>query len=279
MNSPPTTCSACGLCCTRIEDFSVTLGQSAIVEHINLHIHCGELTALIGPNGAGKTTLLRAIIGELPHTGQVRFIHAQNKGRHSAPRIGYVPQRFEIDTTSPISVLDLLAAAGSRRPVWAGISGRFRARALGQLALVETQDLAEQKLGRLSWGQIQRVLLALALDPLPDLLLLDEPVSGVDRAGIGLFYRMVSRLRLRYDLSIILVSHDLNEIAGLADRMLFLNRSILCDGTPAEALANPIVRKTFGMDIAPDSIKPSADVTARRERGAAARDFHEKGGG
>lgn len=278
MNDRQATCSACDLCCTRIEDFSVTLGQSPVVERINLHIHCGELTALIGPNGAGKTTLLRAIIGELPHTGSVRFIHARNEGRLSVPRIGYVPQRFDIDMTSPISVLDLLAAAGSRRPVWTGVSRRFRAHALKQLAIVEAQDLAELRLGCLSWGQMQRVLLALALDPLPDLLLLDEPVSGVDRAGIGLFYRMVSRLRLRYDLSIILVSHDLAEIGGLADRMLFLNRSILCDGSPADVLANPLVRKSFGLDIVPGAIEPSSDIIARQGHGAAARASREQGG-
>ena len=278
MTTGAETCPTCDLCCTRIEDFSVTLGQSAILEHINLHIHCGELTALIGPNGAGKTTLLRAIIGELPHTGQVQFIHARNKGRTSAPHIGYVPQRFDIDLTSPISVLDLMAAAGSRRPIWTGVSRRVRTHALEQLALVEAQDLVDHKLGSLSWGQLQRVLLALALDPLPDLLLLDEPISGVDRAGIGLFYRMVSKLRLRYDLSIILVSHDLSEITALADRMLFLNRSILCDGTPADVLANPLVRKTFGLDIVPDSIQPSPDVIQRQGHGGESCDLHEKEG-
>lgn len=278
MNDSPHTCPTCDLCCTRIKDFSVTLGQSKVLEHINLHIHCGELTALIGPNGAGKTTLLRAIIGELPHTGQVEFIHARQDGRPSAPRIGYVPQRFDIDLTSPTSVLDLLAAAKSRRPIWTGVSCRARTHAIEQLALVEAQNLVDSRLGSLSWGQLQRVLLALALDPLPDLLLLDEPVSGVDRAGIGLFYRMVSKLRLRYDLSIILVSHDLSEITALADRMLFLNRSILCDGAPASVLANPLVRKTFGLDIVPDAIQPSADVVERRRHGEAICDLNERPG-
>ncbi len=239
----------CGGCCTRLIDFGVTLNSAVILEAINLHVHCGELTVLLGPNGAGKTTLFRAMLGELPYSGSLHFVHAGNEERFIHPRIGYVPQKLEIDTLAPITVLDLFAGALAKRPVWLGHSSAIRAKALDMLALVNSQALLNQRLGQLSSGQLQRVLLALALTPVPDLLLLDEPVSGVDPAGIDLFYRMVSELRQTFDLSILLVSHDIPTAARFADRIIFLNRTILCDGSPREVLAGPCIRQTFGVDL------------------------------
>jgi zinc transport system ATP-binding protein len=110
-------------------------------------------------------------------------------------------------------------------------------------------NLIDKQLGQLSCGQLQRVLLALALTPTPEILLLDEPVSGVDQAGIELFYRMVSQFRHDFDLAILLISHDLPAVARFADRMVFLNRTILSDGTPQEVLSHPLVKQTFGYDF------------------------------
>ncbi|MBI2437941.1 MAG: metal ABC transporter ATP-binding protein, partial [Lentisphaerae bacterium] len=220
------------------------------LEAINLHVHCGELTVLLGPNGAGKTTLFRALLGELPYTGSLRFVHADSEERFVHPRIGYVPQKLDIDALAPVTVLDLLSGALAQRPVWLGHPRALRAKANDMLALVNAQALLDQRLGRLSCGELQRVLLALALMPTPDLLLLDEPVSGVDPSGIDLFYRMVSELRRTYDLSILLGSHDIPTAARFADRMICLNRTILCDGAPREVLAGPCIRQTFGVDLA-----------------------------
>jgi len=250
--------ATCGGCCTRLLDFGVRLGGTAVLEHIQLHVHCGELSALIGPNGAGKTTLFRALLGEVPHTGQVRFVHAGNEQRFESPRIGYVPQLLEFDRTAPVSVRDLFAAATTRRPLWAGVDRRCRQAALDALALVGAQDLFARNLGRLSGGELQRVLLALALNPQPDLLLLDEPVSGVDQGGMELFYRMVSQLRRQLDLSILLITHDLAAVARVADRMIFLNRRVLADGPPAAVLASPLIREVFGLEFsarAPDFVQ------------------------
>ncbi len=253
---PPGT--ACKACCTRLVDFGVRLGGNAILESVNLHVHCGELTAIIGPNGAGKTTLFRAMLGELPHSGELRFVHAGDHGRTLVPRIGYVPQKLDFDPASPVTVTDLFAAATSRLPVWLGTSAASRRLAREALARVEAADLADCRLGQLSGGQLQRVLLALALEPLPDLLLLDEPVSGVDQAGTDLFYQRVCRLRHQFDLSVILVSHDLAEVARHADRLIFLNRTVLADGPPAQVLAEPAVRRAFNLDVIFQ--KPSAGV-------------------
>lgn len=237
---------ACGLCCTTIEDLGVVRGKTVILDHVNLHIHCGELTALIGPNGGGKSTLLKALLGDISHSGRLSYLNAIG-GDSVKPIIGYVPQQLEFDPGSPLCVLDLFAAARRRLPVWLGAGKRMRQHASYQLARVQAEHLLMRRLGDLSGGELQRVLLALALDPMPDLLLLDEPVSGVDQRGLELFYDLVSGLRLQNDLSIILVSHDLNLVARHADRVVLLNQSIQLVGTPQMVFSDPSVIKSFGL--------------------------------
>jgi zinc transport system ATP-binding protein len=237
--------NACNLCCTKIEDFNVTLGKTEILKEINLHIHCGELTAIIGPNGAGKTTLLKAILGEIKHTGRLNFLDAQGK-QTNHPVIGYVPQSMHIDPGSPISVMDLFIASQSNVPVWLGHTKAGRGQTLDALSRVQAEHLVKKRLGNLSGGEMQRVMLALALLPIPDILLLDEPISGVDQRGMELFYGLVSKLREEYDLSIILVSHDLGLVQQYADRVVLLNKMIECIGTPGEVFSDPKIRETFG---------------------------------
>jgi zinc transport system ATP-binding protein len=247
-----------GSCCTRLTDFGVALAGTQVLRAVNLHVHCGELTAVVGPNGAGKTTLFRAILGELPHTGQLSFLNPSNgSGLKRRPHVGYVPQKLEFDTSAPITVLDVFAGALGYHPLWLGHTRRSRFMALESLSLVKSEHLVNRRLGLLSGGEQQRVLLSLALTPVPHILLLDEPVSGVDPSGIDPFYLMISDLRDRFDMSIILASHDLQAVARYADRMIFLNQTVLCDGSPAEVLAHNLVRQTFGTAVADASrIKP-----------------------
>lgn len=237
--------SACGLCVTQISHFSVNIRGKCILDDINLQIHCGQLTALIGPNGAGKSTLFKAILGEIPHEGRLQFLDSEGN-RSAKPRIGYVPQRLNFDVNSPITVGDLFIAALGQVPVFLGGSRRTLHNARLALSRVEAEHLINRRLGALSGGELQRILLALALEPVPDLLLLDEPISGVDFKGMQRFYRIVSELRQQYDLSVILVSHDLNAVADYADRVVLLNRVILCDGTPQEVMKHPLFEATLG---------------------------------
>lgn len=233
------------LCCTKIEDFSVRVGSVEIFSHVNLHVHCGQLTALIGPNGAGKSTLLHAILGEMPHTGELHYVDA--KGKHTGhPVIGYVPQYLRFDVSSPTSVLDLFQACLSKRPVWLCSDKYLRSRVLNNLIRVKAEYLIDRRLGALSGGELQRVLLALALDPLPDLLLLDEPVSGVDQNGLELFYDIVSNLRQKEDMAIILISHDLNLVARYADQVVLLNKQVITSGTPEEVFHDERTKQIFG---------------------------------
>ena len=246
----------CGECCTQIEHIGVTLNGHRVLEDISLHLHCGELTTLVGPNGAGKSTLLRALLGEVPHSGTIHFLPVFGHGREDAPAVGYVPQQLEFDRFSPISVQDVFSCALSRWSVALGHSRRHKQTARQTLAAVHAEQLIDRKLGQLSGGELQRVLLALSLTPVPNLLLLDEPVSGMDLPGREVFYRTVSDLRQRFDLSILMVSHDLAGVTAVSDRIVFLNRRIVCSGAPAEVVANPEVRRTFGLDLAAPISQP-----------------------
>jgi zinc transport system ATP-binding protein len=259
------TVRACGRCCTKLEHIGVTMGKNRILEDINLHFHCGELTALIGPNGAGKTTLIRALLGEVPHQGTLHFVDSRQQ-RQDRPVIGYVPQKLGFDLTAPLSVLDVFAGAISRWPVWMGCSAGQREKAGTALAAVDAGHLLNRKLGQLSGGELQKVLLALALTPIPDILLLDEPVSGIDLMGMELFYRMVSDLREQHDLSILLVSHDLPSVVQYADRIVFLNRTVICDGLPEQVLSEERLRRAFGVDQT--LLKLRADTLHKRQPAA-----------
>lgn len=242
---------ACGECCTKLENIGVTLGGNRILEDISLHLHCGELTTLVGPNGAGKSTLLRTLLGEIQHTGVLHFLPVFGHGREDAPAIGYMPQRLDFDRFSPISVQDVFSSVLSRWPVAFWYSRSNRKTANEALAAVHAEHLVGRRMGELSGGELQRVLLALSLTPVPNLLLLDEPISGIDVPGRELFYKTVSELRQRFDLSILMVSHDLAGVTAVSDRIVFLDHRIICSGTPAEVIANPEVRRTFGFDLSP----------------------------
>ena len=235
----------CSLCHIEIDGLSVSRGGQTLLHDVSMHIHCGQLTVLIGQNGAGKTTLIRALLGELPHGGVIR--HVDDHGRDIPHlRTGYVPQHLLFDREMPVTVEDFLAAAFTRRPVWTGVSRKTRARVREALMAVEAADLAQRPLGRCSGGEIQRVLLALALNPAPDLLVLDEPVSGVDQNGLKMFLDTVLRLKETHHLAILLVSHDLRLVREYADHVVLLDKTVLCQGTAEAVFATPEFDTVFG---------------------------------
>jgi zinc transport system ATP-binding protein len=236
--------NTCGHCCLKINNLNVSFGANKILDDVHLHINCGEIIAVVGPNGAGKTTLLRTILGEIPYKGEIAF---QVRGRGSKkPRVGYVPQKLKFDLDSPISVADLVTLAISRHPVWLGVNKKLLEEVKTVLTLFSAEHLLKRRIGELSGGELQRVLLAIAMTPEPSLLLLDEPGSGVDIKGLSLFYQTVDDLRKKYDISVILVTHDLAGIATYVDRIALINRSIIAEGNPNEVLLNEELLKTFG---------------------------------
>jgi zinc transport system ATP-binding protein len=235
-----------GFCCTKLKEFGVTLGKTEILRDINLHIHCGELTAIIGPNGAGKSTLLKAMLGDIKATGELKYLDAKGR-RNGKPLIGYVPQYLNFDAGSPTSVLDLFMACRFKFPVWLYTPKRIIRHVEESLARVRADHLIKRRLGALSGGELQRVLLALALDPIPDLLLLDEPVSGIDHNGLAIFYETVSQLRKNYDLSIILISHDLDLVYQYADRAILLKKTVLENGKPQHVFQSENFNEVFSL--------------------------------
>ncbi len=229
-------------CCLKVENLSIRRGEDVILEDVSFHMHCGELIALIGPNGAGKSSLFKSILGQMEHTGRITFQSASGEVRK--PRIGYVPQSPAFDAGDPISVLDLFTAAVSRRPVVLPVSARLRARITDCLARTGAAELLHRRVGSLSGGELQRVLLAMALEPLPDILILDEPTSGVDAQGERQLLQLLDSIRTEYDLSILLSTHDFDTLQQ-ADKVLLLRQRLLKQGAAEEVLSSAEFHRLF----------------------------------
>lgn len=236
--------SHCGLHCLKINHITVRAEGQTLVEDVSLHAHCGEVTAIIGRNGAGKSTLFKAILGEMPHQGEVIFTGHNGTPTNRRPRIGYVPQSLNMDEGSPATVLDLAVAYTTRYPAFLPIPRRLRRELAEHFARFDAADLLDKPAGRLSGGEWQRVLLAIATRPHPDMLVLDEPVSGVDEAGLQQFYALLEQLR-QQDMVILLISHDLNYVRHHADRVVLLDRTVLAKGAPADVFGSDAFAAAF----------------------------------
>ena len=214
-----------------VKDCSVTLGGSQILDGVTWEVRPGTLHALVGPNGAGKTTLIRCIMGGMPHQGEIKI---QYQG---GSQIGYVPQLLEFDHTLPITVSDFITIMLKDKPIFLGRGKKVRKRALEALELTESDHLIDRLIGSLSGGELRRVLLAQALLPLPQLLILDEAASNVDEFGARIFENLLLRLKEEHKLTILMVSHDLNMIRRSADWITGINRTVTFDG-PNQAFCN-----------------------------------------
>ena len=235
-----------------IHNLGVNLGGNAVLRGVEAALLQGRITALIGLNGSGKTTLLRALLHEVPYTGSIRF-HCGHDHRRPEPRhIGYVPQKLRIDANLPLTVCDLLALALQRRPLFLGVGRKTRQTMVEMLARVYAPpELLDRPAEKLSGGELQRVLLALALQPDPELLLLDEPAAGVDFQHGEKFYDLIADLNRRTGVTILLVSHELSVVSRHAHHVLCLKDGrIQCQGTPQEIISGEVLAQTFGADKA-----------------------------
>jgi zinc transport system ATP-binding protein len=235
-----------------VRGLSVELGGVSILRGVNADLARGRITALIGLNGSGKTTLLRAILGEVPYTGTVRFRCGHDHRRPQPQHVGYVPQKLRTDANLPLTVRDLLALALQRRPLFLGVSRAARQAMLAILTRVgirEPQAMLRRPVDRLSGGELQRVLMGLALHPDPELLLLDEPAAGVDFQDQERFYELLARLNQQTGVTILLVSHDVSVVSKYADQVLCLKDGrVACEGSPREIPLREMIAQTFGAD-------------------------------
>ncbi len=216
-----------------VKGLRVSFEDRRVLDGIDLDIRSGEIVTLIGPNGAGKTTLVRAILGLLkPEAGTVL--------RKPNLTFGYVPQRFAVDPTLPLTVSRLLSLPRKR--------GRAESeQALSEVGAAYTIDKPIQGL---SGGEFQRVMLARALLRRPDLLVLDEPLQGVDVSGQAALFELVGRLRRLHGFGVLLVSHDLHLVMRATDRVICMNHHVCCHGTPHDVTRHPEYLRLFGPEAA-----------------------------
>jgi zinc transport system ATP-binding protein len=230
-----------------LTDLCVTLSGNPILRGVTCGLARGKITALIGLNGAGKSTLLRALVKEVPYTGRIAFHCGHDHSRPNPNHVGYVPQRLRIEANLPLTVYDLFAMTLQRRPLFLGATRVVRERMTHLLQRVNAVHLLHQSVEKLSGGELQRVLLALAMEPDPELLLLDEPAAGIDFKEGEKFYDLIANLNRQTKATILLVSHDTHVVDRMADHVLCLKDGrIACQGSPRDIINETMLEQIFG---------------------------------
>jgi ABC-type Mn2+/Zn2+ transport system ATPase subunit len=224
-----------------IKNCTISFGERTIVEDVSFEIARGTVAALIGPNGSGKTTLIKAVLGLLPvESGDILIFGSTIDEMRD--RIGYVPQRLEFDSDFPISVAEYMDLARHKHCPPSRI-----VEMLDEVGL--PANITQQQLGKLSGGQLQRVLIAQALLNEPWLLVLDEPASGIDVVGEETFFKIIRHLKEEHRTTVLMVSHELAVVSKLVDNVICLNKRMLCFGAPKSALRTEIINQVFGEHI------------------------------
>ena len=215
----------------QIENLTVRRNREALLDGVSMDIARNSAHVIVGPNGAGKSTLILAMLGQTSFDGRI-VMHWQGSGT-----IGYVPQTFAVDPTLPVTVEDFLALTRQRLPVSLGITRATRTRIAGLLARVGLSGRERRPLAVLSGGELRRVLLAHALDPEPELLILDEPGSGLDAASAAWLDDTLLALRNERRTTVVIVSHDHDRVRRIADRVTLLDRRVVAEGDSDEVFA------------------------------------------
>ncbi|UCD57194.1 MAG: metal ABC transporter ATP-binding protein [Candidatus Hydrogenedentota bacterium] len=220
-----------------IEDLTVRFDNHVVLNNLNFYVKSGEIVAIIGPNGSGKTTLLKAILGLIHYQGHVRIFGGPAK--LALNEIGYVPQKLDFDKTFPLMVKEFLSFIKVTNEPW-------REEVLREVGVNAFMD---ERLGELSGGQLQRLLIAKALLKEPKLLLLDEATSGVDMAAEMTFFELIEHVNEVHKVTVMLISHEVNMVYRFATQILCLNKDLVCNGRPKEAITQEVLEKLYGKNI------------------------------
>ncbi|HOK35511.1 MAG TPA: metal ABC transporter ATP-binding protein [Candidatus Pacearchaeota archaeon] len=215
----------------KVENLSVELDGKEVIKNLSFEVKRGDILTILGPNGAGKTTLLKTLLGILPYKGKIEW--------KEGIKTGYVPQRLPFIKDIPISILEFLKLKN-------GDIKKIK-EILNSIGFEE--DFLEKEMGELSSGQFQRILIAWVLLGDPDILLFDEPTSGIDILGKETIYQLLERLKKEKNLTILLVTHDLSVIYKFSNYVLCLNKCPICQGSPKEILTKEALQKLYGEEI------------------------------
>lgn len=219
-----------------VKNLSVTLDNQNILQDVSFDVTRGQMAAVVGPNGAGKTVLFKALLNLLPFEGEANWKENIN--------LGYVPQKLSVDRSIPATVREffLLKANDFWFP-----RRKFIDHIEHELNLVGLPlDILSKPLGELSGGQFQRLMIGWAMLDHPDVLLFDEPTTGIDVGSEETIFNIIQKLQKERKTTVLLISHDLNIISQYAQYVLVLNRKIICQGSPAQVIKSPELKKFYG---------------------------------
>lgn len=217
---------------------NLSLGNTRILKDVSFTIRAGEIHCIVGANGGGKTSLIRAMLGQMPHSGDITI------NWHDQRVVGYVPQNLELDRTLPVTVRDFMGLTCQRRPVFLGIARSHRRQIEAVLDGVGLSGKVRTPLGNLSGGERQRLLFAQALIPEPALLVLDEPMAGLDLSGKEMLENSIREFSAAGG-TVVWINHDIVQVSDTANALTYINREVLLDGDPREVLASGAAAHLF----------------------------------
>lgn len=231
-----------------VEDVGVRLGGRVVLDEVRFEVRAGEFVGLIGSNGAGKTTLLRVVLGlQAPTSGRVRLASAGST-RHA--RIGYVPQKVLLEPDVPLRARDVVGLGIDGNRLGFGLPSRRRAERVEEmLAAVDATGFADKRIGELSGGEQQRVLIAHALVGRPDLLLLDEPLANLDLGSAHEVVGLLARIADEQQIAILLSAHEMNPLLPVMDRIVYLAGGRAATGTTQEVITTEVLTRLYGHHV------------------------------
>ncbi len=231
-----------------LDSVCFSYNSEEVIKNISLEIHKGDYVGIVGPNGGGKTTLLKLMLGLLkPNDGKVKLFGTDIDNFKNWPKIGYVPQKTYVEINLPVTVEEMVAMGRyGKRGLFKFTTREDKEKTLNALKQVDMLDYKDKQINDLSGGQQQRVFIARALASEPEIIFLDEPTVGVDVKTQKQFYSLLRKLNKELDLTLVLVSHELDIVAHESTELGYINRTLEYYGNPEEFLKGAYFHELIG---------------------------------